>query len=290
MAEFAWPLLPSGEAPVWTGTHFEVAGRQVPFLRYSENLAGWDDGLTSLHRRESAGLHPIDITSRYNAIKGLREALGRSPARVLEVGSSDGHFLKDLKAAFADALVVGSEVAPGALAHIAEEQPGMPLVQIDILDCPLPGGTFDAVVALNVLEHIEDDRSAIMQMARLLRPGGVLLVEVPSGPFLYEAYDRELRHFRRYRMSDLVNKIQGAGLELISKGHVGFLIYPAFAAVKLANRLRGRALEGREVVAQSIRQSRRNPIVAALFSIERSLSGRFSWPIGIRCLVVARKV
>ncbi len=76
---------------------------------------------------------------------------------------------------------------------------------------------------------------------------------------------------------------------VVYKSHVGFLAYPAFAAVKLMNRLRGKSLEGQDVVAQSIRQSRHNPILGALFWLERRAFGSVRWPVGIRCFVVARK-
>jgi SAM-dependent methyltransferase len=288
MADFGWPPLRSGDIPVWNGRGFVVAGQEAPYLSYSENSAGWDDELTSLHNRESAGLHPIDITSRYNAVSGLRK-VSRGPVEsILEIGSSDGHLLRELSQAFPNSLLVGSEVAPGALAQIAQEQPGMPLIQLDILNCPLPERSFDAIVALNVLEHIEDDCAALSEMARLLRVGGTLLLEVPAGPRLYDAYDRQLHHFRRYRMPDFVSKVERGGFNVAFKTHVGFFVYPAFAVAKITNRLRDRSLRGKDVVAQSIRQSRGNPGLDALFSLERRLFG-VSWPFGIRCLVIAHK-
>jgi len=288
MADFAWPPLPSGDTPIWNGRGFVIAGQEVPFLPYSENSTGWDDEMTSLHKRESAGLHPIDVTSRYNAVSGLLK-VSRGPIEfILEIGSSDGHLLRELRQAFPGAVLVGSDVAPGALAQLAEEQPGTPLIQLDILNCPLPERSFDAVVALNVLEHIGDDRAALDQMARLLRVGGTLLLEVPAGPGLYDAYDRQLHHFRRYRMPDLVSKVESAGFSVALKTHVGFFVYPAFAVAKITNRLRDGSLQGKDVVAQSIRQSRGNPGLDALFALERSLFG-VSWPFGIRCVVIAYK-
>jgi SAM-dependent methyltransferase len=206
-----------------------VGEASVPFLAYSQNLAGWNDDLTSLHRRESAGLHPIDITSRHNALAALRQALPSRPASVLEVGSSEGHLLRDLRKAYPEAAIVGSEVAAQALRHIAAEQPGIPLLQLDILNCPLPAGSFDAVIALNVLEHIEDDVTALANMARLLAVGGILIVEVPAGPGLYDSYDRQLRHYRRYTMTEIKRKIMQAELKVERHTHVGCLVYPAFA-------------------------------------------------------------
>ena len=65
---------------------------------------------------------------------------------------------------------------------------------------------------LNVLEHIEDDNEALMQAKRILKPGGILVLEIPAGPHLYDIYDKFLRHFRRYNLSGLTNQLQGIGL------------------------------------------------------------------------------
>jgi SAM-dependent methyltransferase len=69
---------------------------------------------------------------------------------------------------------------------------------------PLPLGAIpgqsvaDVVVMHDVLEHIEDDPDAVAQVARILKPGGVLVVTVPALPALYGFHDEQLKHFRRY--------------------------------------------------------------------------------------------
>jgi SAM-dependent methyltransferase len=59
-------------------------------------------------------------------------------------------------------------------------------------------GKFDTVFSLNVIEHIEDDYRAVNNCRKLLKPGGCLVLLMPSFPWLYNRFDRELFHFRRY--------------------------------------------------------------------------------------------
>src|SRR6266568_4578095 len=92
------------------------------------------------------------------------------------------------------------------------------------------------VIMLNVLEHIEDDVVALQKAFNLLKPGGALVIEVPAGPNLYDAYDAELHHFRRYSTSELHNKLTKVGFIVRRKSHLGFVLFPAFAAVKLLNK------------------------------------------------------
>lgn len=73
-----------------------------------------------------------------------------------------------------------------------------------------PEKSYDSVVMVNVLEHIEDDRMALSQCFRILRPGGHLLILVPALQFLYSDMDKSVGHFRRYERADLENKIQTA--------------------------------------------------------------------------------
>ena len=74
--------------------------------------------------------------------------------------------------------------------------------------------TFDTVVLVNVLEHIEADRAALANLVRILKPGGHLLVFVPAMQWLMSELDRLHGHFRRYHKADLVAKVQGAGAQV----------------------------------------------------------------------------
>ena len=73
---------------------------------------------------------------------------------------------------------------------------------------------FDAIVAVNVVEHIEDDRALVARLAALLKPGGKLLIYVPACPFAYGTLDRALGHYRRYTRASLTKLLAGAGLHL----------------------------------------------------------------------------
>ncbi len=78
----------------------------------------------------------------------------------------------------------------------------------------LRAGDFDAVLYLNVLEHIEDDAAAVEAMAAALKPDGRLCLLVPAHPRLFGALDRHYGHHRRYEREGLGALISGAGLEL----------------------------------------------------------------------------
>src|SRR6185312_8193629 len=79
---------------------------------------------------------------------------------------------------------------------------------------------YDAVVALNVLEHIPDDVGALRSFTRLLRPGGAVVLIVPAFPIAMSAFDRAIGHQRRYRKHTLRAAVQAAGLQLEVIRHV----------------------------------------------------------------------
>ncbi|MBI4765844.1 MAG: class I SAM-dependent methyltransferase [Deltaproteobacteria bacterium] len=68
-----------------------------------------------------------------------------------------------------------------------------------------PDHFFDWVLAFDVLEHIEDDRSAVLQILRVLKPGGFFVFTVPAFGFLFGAHDLALQHFRRYNKKMIRN-------------------------------------------------------------------------------------
>ncbi len=74
---------------------------------------------------------------------------------------------------------------------------------------------FDTIIALNVVEHIENDAIAIANARKMLRPGGQLVVLVPAYHALYNAMDRELGHFRRYSGRQLKHLMEAQGLKVV---------------------------------------------------------------------------
>lgn len=74
---------------------------------------------------------------------------------------------------------------------------------------------YDAIVSINVLEHIEDDRETLRDMFSSLRTGGVLSLYVPAHPALYGPMDASIGHFRRYTKDELKGKVASAGFKSI---------------------------------------------------------------------------
>ena len=73
---------------------------------------------------------------------------------------------------------------------------------------------YDAIVLLNVLEHIEDDAEALRKSRDGLEPDGRAAVLVPAFELLYSRFDAAVGHYRRYRLRELVGKAEGAGLKV----------------------------------------------------------------------------
>lgn len=257
--------------------------------------AAWSDELTTFHEESAGGRHPIDVASRARAVRELLDlANGQSRPVVLEAGSSSGFLLREMHAALPNALIVGSDFTGRTLARVAENLPGTPLVQLDLTRCPLADGSIDGVVLLNVLEHIADDAAAVRQIFRILRPGGVLVLEVPAGPELFDVYDRMLMHHRRYRLPELRQLVKSAGFELRSTSHLGVLVYPGFYIVKRWNKryLQRSESAQRTIVERDIRSTRGTlggPALRILFGLEAILGRRIDWPFGIRCVLTAYK-
>jgi SAM-dependent methyltransferase len=100
-------------------------------------------------------------------------------------------------------------------------------------DIQYPDHFFDWVLAFDVLEHIEDDRSAVLQMLRVLKPGGFFIFTVPALPSLFGAHDLALEHFRRYNKKMIQNLLADfKGCEL------GFWMCFLFLPVALQRRFK----------------------------------------------------
>ena len=136
---------------------------------------------------------------------------------------TDEQALKDVKGLF-EAMMAAGEVPAGCVGATT---------RASALDLPFPDGSFDRVIASEVLEHVPDDRGAMRELARVLRPGGRMAVTVPRWfPELVnwvlsdEYHLVEGGHVRLYRESDLRSRLLSAGLHTVDRHHAHGLHSP----------------------------------------------------------------
>ena len=275
------------EIPKWDGANFHIGDNLVNVLEYSENFSGWSDDLTSFHEDVAGDAHPIDLASRADALAQVDKCCTNSQSVILEVGCSSGFMLKDLARKYTDCIVIGSDVVKEPLYNLANELSGVPILRFDLLKNPLPNDCIDIVIMLNVLEHIENDLEALKNVYKFLKPGGRLIVEVPAGPWLYDSYDKELQHFRRYSAIELRDKLIKCGFIVQRKSHLGFLLYPAFFISKSINKLMGPQKLAN--VSERIQQTKKSFAFKILMNFESKYLANFNLPFGIRILATAKK-
>jgi ubiquinone/menaquinone biosynthesis C-methylase UbiE len=291
LRQFPWPPLPGSQTPVWNGKEFLVEDQPHAVLCYETADSHWSPELTDLHEAEAGSNHPIDCASRALAIRSIEQCAAGRDLMVLDVGCSSGFLLEELRERKPDLALIGSDFIVPPLQALARRLPGVPLLQFDLRKCPLPTACIDAVTALNVLEHIDDDKSALHQIWRILKPGGLAHIEVPAGPHLYDIYDEYLMHYRRYNLDHLENLAAETGFQVLKATHLGAWMYPAFAWVKKKNRrlLNQPAEEKKRIVANQIRTTSQSAMLRVLLKTELAFGKCISYRWGIRCVIVLRK-
>lgn len=282
--------------------------------------------------------------ARRRIVGSVLEALQRdgAPSAVADLGCGAGVDLRDLP--LAAALRVGLDSAQGAIAAArpaAGLRRGAPGEAAGLDPCraaevlyvrasaervPLRGGAFDLALALDVLEHLDDDASALAEAARVLRPGGRIVITAPAWPLLWSEHDVALGHRRRYRRGELSRQVEAAGLRVERATYFNALLFAPSAVYRLAREWMRRWREwirrGRDPRrdGEHVRQSRTGErpggwaggarpgpagflpvsdarrlgnrggrLLEAIFAAERLLLARWDLPFGLSLLIVARK-
>lgn len=180
--------------------------------------------LSHFHETDPSGLQTLErfaLATHFN--KWLFDTIFPwCKGRVLEVGSGIGNlstfFLQK------EILLTASDLRDEYCNILHEKFGKSPFLQgvksIDLAEKNFDtryvdlAGQFDTVVALNVIEHIEDDKYAVTNCKKLLAPGGNLVVLVPAYKTLYNLFDEELGHFVRYTSKTLQQLLKDGGLSV----------------------------------------------------------------------------
>ena len=117
------------------------------------------------------------------------------------------------------------------------------LCKADAAALPFHDQQFDIITALDVIEHLDDDFDALVELRRTLRPGGLLIVSVPAYPVLWSYWDDILGHRRRYTVTSMREVVTRAGLTVRKVSYSNALILAPTVGVRILKSLRQRAAE-----------------------------------------------
>jgi SAM-dependent methyltransferase len=164
----------------------------------------------------------------------IAELLGTSrPRRALDLGAGVGGFVEGLRELCDD--VVAVDVDARGLADCRRR--GARPLRAAGSALPFADGSFDLVCLFDVLEHLADDSAALVEVARVLRPGGLCFLSVPAWPLLFAENDRVAQHHRRYRRGALARQCARAGLVVERNTHTNALLFPLIAPLVLAGKV-----------------------------------------------------
>jgi SAM-dependent methyltransferase len=204
-------------------------------------------------------------------------------ARFLDVGTSTGTNLR-LLTGLGFSNVVGVELNPDA-AEFARQKTGVEVVVADSTALPFENNEFDCVFATDVIEHIENDEAALKELARVLRPGGKLIITVPAFMSLWGLQDDLSHHHRRYRMHQLRRVVVGAGLTINESFYFNFLLFPAVFLVRRLMRVFPLKIRSEG----DLNAGGLNFVLSAVFNLDCRLARRLRVPFGVSACVVCSR-
>lgn len=151
---------------------------------------------------------------------------------------------------------------------------------------PFAGGSFDLILATDVLEHLDDDRAGMAELRRVIAPQGRMLVTVPAYRWLWSQHDDEHHHFRRYSLRLLRRRLLATGWKPVAWSYFNSVLLPPIAAVRLLGRLR--SARDRERPDLELTPPGLNRLLAQPMRLEAGLIGRgVRLPAGVSIGVVA---
>jgi SAM-dependent methyltransferase len=157
----------------------------------------------------------------------IRDAAREAPAGpLLDLGVGTGGNLGLLRSHAGGRGVIGIERSPAAISHCRLKAPEQPLLRATAGALPLRDSSIAIATALDLFEHLADDRGAALDLARCLAPSGHLIATVPSAMTPFSSHDVALGHHRRYRRGELEELLEFAGFEVLESRGFNLLLLP----------------------------------------------------------------
>jgi ubiquinone/menaquinone biosynthesis C-methylase UbiE len=209
-------------------------------------------------------------------------------ARILEVGCSGGPLISLLKNEnFQN--VFGIDISENAI-EVCKERGVNNTFVMDALNLKFGNEEFDLIIASDILEHIEDDFSALIEWNRVLKTNGKLIVFVPAFNSLWSHHDEINHHYRRYTKTMLLKRLRNNGFNPDYSSYWNFtLFFPSFI-IRFTQRLFSSKSKNKAQGQLYTINSGLNRFLTSLLSFENKLNQFVKYPIGVSVFAISRKI
>jgi len=161
------------------------------------------------------------------------------------------------------------------------------LVRADAAALPFRDQSFNACLALDMIEHLPDDKRALNEIKRVLKPGGSVLLTAPAFQWMWSGMDAVGEHIRRYTRPQIKELLAQAGLQAAILSYYNFFLSPLAFVYKLKEWILRE--EVTEETFLPVIPPALNRILYVIFNSEKNWLGRVNFPFGLSIMALARK-
>jgi len=239
--------------------------------------------------RELAEMHAVEVDHWWFAGKRtlfkrlLRDRLAVPGTRILDVGSGTGAVPQDFSRF---GWVCATDRSVDAM-RFAREKGVTRTAVCDATQLPFANASMDILLAFDIIEHVEDDRGMLEELARVLKPGGAAAIHVPAWPSMWSRHDEVLEHKRRYTRRGFVRLLEESPLEIEYLGWASAAIFlPAFALRRIRGADSGDSSGSADIFSLP---EPLNTLARGLYRVEAEIAATVGLPFGMSLAAVARK-
>ena len=223
------------------------------------------------------------VGRRYVLSSFLKRFLKNRENQILEIGCGTGGNLEILSKW---GKVTGLDISERAL-DFCRKRGFNNLLLGRVEEMNFPNGSFDLVIALDVLEHLKEDKRVIRESWRVLKEGGCFLATVPAYQFLWSEHDEALEHYRRYSLLDFSNKLRQAGFNIVKMSYLVSFVFPAVLGYRILRKIL--FPKSKKNIAYVFLPKPINFFFTILLKLESFLLKYFNLPFGTSIICIAQK-
>lgn len=214
----------------------------------------------------------------------LDRAVGRGHnLRVLDAGCGTGAVMRYLAPY---GTVTGFDFSPHAL-RFSRQRGHTRLARASVMAVPFAAAAFDLIVSFDVISEADvDDARPLSEFARLLKPGGHVLLRLPAYPWLRGKHDQAVATLHRYTRPEITRNLQRAGLTVKHTSYANTLLFPVAVIKRWSERFTTRSQHGSDL---TLSPGPLNRMLRAVLSAEAPLVRSMGLPFGLTVVALAKK-